>query len=565
VRSQGSGEMAARQDAAKLIRRLQSLLLAPDKRSNSGLPDFLADALGMVPTADDPDHPYLGLAVPDMSWLDLYEAIPDAGLDPRAAVGAALGALGGQIRWGSPGAVHNVNQPVLLPAWAAYAVTSLYNPNALWDLVSGGCLDMERQVTRQLSDLMGWDARECDGLFTFGGKAGLIYAIRLGLNRCIPDFSQSGLGGARPMVITTGQNHYAVDSACSLLGIGTGAVVKVATDRRGTMDAHALEQAVRAGLSAGRQLACVVLCGGNTLDAVIDPVRVASGVLDELDLIRRFGYRPWLHFDLPLGWPWLFFRGYDFAANPLGIGSEGLGAAESIATRLTDAGLTDSTCFDFHKLGFSPYPGSVFLTRHWRELRSTFRDESPSAPWFDHGENFRQHHSIEHSRSAAPIVSAWVVLQVLGRDGFRAYLGQMHQATARLRSRLAAEGMTVLNADSPSLATMILPASPAREAATGQPSSDAVGQDRYTEALFRYIAGLDGQADLPVAIGFVTGYARPGSDVTSSALRLFTVNPWLDEQQADIIADRVISMKKEFDLAWRQHDVAAPRLVHTPR
>ncbi|MGH3404424.1 MAG: pyridoxal phosphate-dependent decarboxylase family protein [Streptosporangiaceae bacterium] len=565
MRSQDSGEMAARQDAAALIRRIQSLLLAPGEGSSASLPDFIADVLGMVPSEGDAGHPYLGSAVPDMSWLDPYEAIPDAGLDPRATVGTALGALGGQIRWESPGAVHNVNQPVLLPAWAAHAVTSLYNPNALWDLVSGGCLDMERQVTRQLSGLMGWDARECDGLFTFGGKAGLIYAIRLGLNRCVPELSRLGLGGARPMVITTGQNHYAVDSACSLLGTGTGAVVKVATDRRGAMDADALEQAVRAGLSAGRQLACVVLCGGNTLDAVIDPVRVASEVLDELDVIRRFGYRPWLHFDLPLGWPWLFFRGYDFAANPLGIGSEGLGAAESIAERLADAGLADSTCFDFHKLGFSPYPGSVFLTRHWRELRSVFRDERPSAPWLDYGENFRQHHSIEHSRSAAPIVAAWVVLQVLGRDGFRAYLGQMHQATARLRSRLAAGGMTVLNADSPSLATMILPARPAREAAAGQPSSDAAGQDRYTEALFRYIAGLDGQADQPVAIGFVPGYARPGSDAAPSALRLFTVNPWLDEQQADVIADRVISMKKEFDLAWGQHDAAAPRLLHTPR
>lgn len=564
MRSDDGGEMAAPQDAAGLIRHLRSLLLAPGEGSSARLHGFLADAIGVVPS-DDPDHPYLGPAVPDMSWLDPHETIPNAGLDPRATVATALGALGGQIRWESPQAVHNVNQPVLLPAWAAYAVTSLYNPNALWDLVSGGCLDMERQVMRQLSRVMGWDARECDGLFTFGGKAGLIYAIRLGLNRCVPELSRLGLCDARPMVITTGQNHYAVDSACSLLGIGTGAVVKVATDRRGAMDASALEQAVRAGLSAGRQLACVVLCGGNTLDAVIDPVRLAYELLDELDVTRRFGYRPWLHFDLPLGWPWLFFRGYDFAANPLGIGSEGLGAAESIAARLADAGLTDSTCFDFHKLGFSPYPGSVFLTRHWRELRSGFRDERPSAPWLDHGENFRQHHSIEHSRTAAPIVAAWVVLQVLGRDGFRAYLGQMHQATARLRSRLAAEGMTVLNADSPSLATMILPVGPAQEGATGQPCSDAAGQDRYTEALFRYIAGLDGQGAEPVAIGFVPGYAGPGSDATPPALRLFTVNPWLDERQADIIADRVISMKREFDLAWGQHDPAAPRLAHTPR
>jgi glutamate/tyrosine decarboxylase-like PLP-dependent enzyme len=548
-----------------LVRRLQSLLLAPDEGNRGDLAGWLSRALDLA-SSDDPDYPYAGPPVPDMSWLDRYEAIPPRGLDPEDVVRAALGTLRGQVRWQSPRAVHNVNQPVLLPAWIAYAVTSLYNPNALWDLVSGGCLDMERQVGRQAAGLMGWDADKCDGLFTFGGKAGLVYAIRLGLNRCVPELSRSGLGGARPMVITTGQNHYSVDSACSLLGIGTGAVVKVPTDRWGAMDPEALREAARAGLSAGRRLACVVLCGGNTLDAVIDPVRAAAEVVDELELPQRAGYRPWVHFDLPLGWPWLFFRDYDFATNPLGIGADGLAAASSIAARLADAGLADSTCFDFHKLGFSPYPGSIFVTRHWRELRSAFRDERPSGPWLDYGENFRQHHSIEHSRSAAPIMAAWVVLQVLGRDGFRAYLGQMHQVTARLRSRLSAAGMKVLNPGSPSLATMVLPAAPAREASDGQAlPADAAGQDRYTEGLFRFISGLDGQAGQPVAIGLVPGYARPGSDAAPSALRLFAVNPFLDERQADVIADRVMSMKREFDHAWEQRGSLPARLLHTPR
>jgi hypothetical protein len=138
--------------------------------------------------------------------------------------------------------------------------------------------------------------------------------------------------------------------------------------------------------------------------------------------------------------------------------------------------------------------------------------------------------------------------------------------TARLRSRLSAGGMTVLNPASPSLATMVLPAMPGREAAGSHaPPADAAGQDRYTEGLFRFISGLDGQAGQPVAIGLVPGYARPGSDAAPSALRLFAVNPFLDEQQADVIADRVMSMKKEFDQAWEQRESLPARLLHTPR
>jgi glutamate/tyrosine decarboxylase-like PLP-dependent enzyme len=503
-----------------------------------------------------------------MSWLAAYETVPGEGADPGAVVAAGLGALRGQMRWHSLAVLHNVTQPVLTTAWLAHAVTSLYNPNALWDLVSGGYLDVERQVVRQLSRLMGWDAGSCDGLFTFGGKAGLLYAIRLGLNRCVPDLSRSGLGGASPMVLTTDQNHYSVDSACSLVGIGTDAVIRVPTNSRGFMDQDAFRAIAEEGIAAGRPLACVVLCGGNTLDAIIDPLQDVVDILDDLAVHERLGYHPWIHFDLPLGWPWLFFRDYDFATNPLGIEEHGLAAAGQIAAALARAELADSTCFDFHKLGFAPYSGSVFLTRHWRELRSIFRDEQTPQPWLEHGGNFRQHHSIEHSRSGAPILAAWVVLQTLGQDGFRAYLGHLHQLTARLRSRIAQADMTVLNGASPSLATMVLPARPGTPVShVRELPAQAEAQNLYTEALFRYVAGMDGNAARPVAIGFVPGYAKTGSGHSLSALRLFLVNPFLDAGHIDAVVDHLRNLKRDFDQLGTHGDVAgpAPRLIHTPK
>ena len=220
----------------ELLERLRLMLLAPDESNHGQLVKGLECALAALPRTFGPNDPYIGAPDPDMSRLAAYETVPDKGTDPGAVVAAGLGALRGQMRWHSLAVLHNVTQPVLTTAWLAHAVTSLYNPNALWDLVSGGYLDMERQVVRQLSRLMGWDAGACDGLFTFGGKAGLLYAIRLGLNRCVPDLSRSGLGGASPMVLTTDQNHYSVDSACSLVGIGTDAVIKVPTNARGSMD-----------------------------------------------------------------------------------------------------------------------------------------------------------------------------------------------------------------------------------------------------------------------------------------------------------------------------------------
>jgi L-2,4-diaminobutyrate decarboxylase len=548
------------------LQAIKRLLIAPEDSNRDEFAIELQAALATLPAASAYD-PYIGTASPDMSWLADYETVPDAGLDPSKAVAASLGALRGQIRWHSLAALNNVNQPVLRTAWAAHAITSLYNPNALWDLVSGGCLEMERQVIRQLSTLMAWNPDVCDGLFTFGGKAGLIYAIRLGLNRCFPDFSRSGLNGSAPIVLTTEQNHYSVESACSLIGIGTDSVVNVQTGRDGTMDLTAFRDELLRCSAQRRHVACIILSGGNTLDAIVDPLQGVADTLDELVRNQTLAYRPWIHCDLSLGWPWLFFSDYDFHANPLGSPAAGLASARTMAERITHAGIADSTCFDFHKLGFAPYPGSVFLTRRWRELRSAFRDDHPDDQWMPYGENFRQHHSIEHSRSAAPIVAAWVVLQSLGRDGFRSYLAHLHEVTSYLRRRLALARMTVLNAPSPSLATLVSPFLPGISLPDAmRDHSKAELRNLYIESLFRFVTGLNGTDEDPIAIGFVPGYLQTDHCTRLSALRLYTTNPFLEKSHIDSVVDHLSALQCRFDdfVSQGRTGQQGSRLVHTP-
>jgi L-2,4-diaminobutyrate decarboxylase len=231
-----------------------------------------------------------------------------------------------------------------------------------------------------------------------------------------------------------------------------------------------------------------------------------------------------------------------------------------VATAMAGTELADSACFDFHKLGFAPYPGSVFATRHRQEFRGVFGDDRDEDVWLPYGRNFRLHHSLEHSRSGAPIVAAWVAMQTLGRNGFRAYLGHMHELTARLREAIRAPDLTVLNPDSPSLATMVVPRLPGAQH-TGP------GQDHYTELLFRHVAGLDGGVPRPLAIGYVPGYAPTGGGRSVAALRLFLVNPFLDDKHVDGFAAQLVDLKREFDdlhSGGRTRSLTV-RLDHTPR
>jgi L-2,4-diaminobutyrate decarboxylase len=551
------------------LSNLRRSILSPDESNRSAFITQLEKAIAGLPMPADHMTAYLGGPGADPSWLAPYENISDHGIDPDEAVNLGLSPLAGQMRWSATTALHNVNQPVLLPAAVAHAITTLYNPNALWDLVSGNFLNMERQVVRQMAGLMHWKRSEADGLFTFGGKAGIMYSLRLGLNRCLPASARQGLcGQPRPVVLTTKENHYAVDYAAALLGLGRDNVIYVPTRGR-RIDVGAFRSLASSLIRDGHPIACVLLCGGNTLDGVIDPLEEVSGAIDQLVEQHDLGYRPWVHFDLPLGWVWLFFRDYDFGRNPLSIEPRGLREAERIAQCLRNAELADSTCFDFHKLGFSPYSTSVFLTRHWRDLRSLHGNEPPEEEWLSYGSNFRQHHSLEHSRSAAPIAAAWTTLQTLGKNGFRVYLGHLHALTADLRHRLESSGMMMANRTSPSLATMFVPPLPGnpQPARPAGPGHLADAQNCYTESLFRYVNGLTGEASQPMAIGFSPGYVQVENSAALAALRIYLTNPHLNARLLNEAVDRLIWLRDEFDRdIWPHQEInLMERLAHTPK
>jgi L-2,4-diaminobutyrate decarboxylase len=559
------------QDFARVLAlsNLRRNILSSDESNRGAFVTQLERALAELPMPADHMTAYVGAPGADPSWLAPYENISDHGMEPDEAVNLGLNALVGQMRWSATTTLHNVNQPVLLSAVVAHAITNLYSPNALWDLVSGNFLNMERQVVRQMAGLMHWKPSEADGLFTFGGKAGIMYSLRLGLNRCLPASARQGLcDQPRSVVLTTKENHYAVDYAATLLGLGRDNVIYVPTRGR-RINVGAFRSLASSLIHDGHPIACVLLSGGNTLDGVIDPLEEVSEAIDQLVEQHDLSYRPWVHFDLPLGWVWLFFRDYKFGRNPLGIEPSGLREAERIAHFLRNAELADSTCFDFHKLGFSPYAGSVFLTRHWRDLRSFHGDEPPDEEWQSYGSNFRQHHSLEHSRSAAPIAAAWTALQTLGKNGFRAYLGHLHALTANLRHRLESSGMMMANQASPSLATMFvppLPENPQSPTRPTEPGHFADAQNCYTESLFRYVNGLTGEASQPMAIGFTPGYVQVENSATLAALRIYLTNPHLNTRLLNEAVDHLIQLRDEFDRdIWPRQGILAERLAHTPK
>lgn len=76
---------------------------------------------------------------------------------------------------------------------AASTITNIYNPNGMIDRTSAGYLKMEKQIIRQLSNLLDIDSSKSAGVFTSGGKICITYAVKCGLNRCQREFKSKNL------------------------------------------------------------------------------------------------------------------------------------------------------------------------------------------------------------------------------------------------------------------------------------------------------------------------------------------------------------------------------------
>ena len=409
----------------KTANRIAALTLDPAETKRNDLPNAIKEAFDYLPVVDESDT-YLGSqlqAEPDMSQ---WEMLPDQGHDRSTVLEAGMKTLHGQPRWHSPAVMHNINPAPILDTVAASAVVNTYNPNMLWDFVSAGGQATERQVLRQMGRMIGWEEAQPEGAFTFGGKGCLINAIRTGLNRCVKNAASEGLpAGPKPVVISSVANHDCIATVCSLLGFGKKSWLKVPTLSDGSISLEHFRETVKEVMEAGIPIACIVASGGDTLNVAADsPVQMRK-IMEEEAALAKLAYKPFLYFDTVVSWPWMTFKDYDWTSNPLEIKDSIAPKMKELGRRLGEAFTCDAIGADFHKTGLVAYQSSVFVIRNAAEYHSVYKDEVEELPRQPHGNNFIQHHTIEHSRSFAPVLSAWISLQNLGIGGLRSYLAHM--------------------------------------------------------------------------------------------------------------------------------------------
>lgn len=520
-----------------VCKEMQKRFLAPDESNKYEIASLLQKALTSVPDIQSEYIPLLGDDNADYYFLHEHEDIPVHPQNQVKTLLTSIQILNGQMRWHSPTSLHNVNPPVMLSTVAASAITHLYNPNALEKKTSAGLLKMEQQIIRQLSVLAGWDSYNSGGTFTTGGKICMTYAIKCGINRCV----QTATNDKHPVVITSAINHFSVESSCQQLGMRPEDCIRIPARNDETIDFEYFEHVLDEKIKNHIPIACIIFSGGNTTHCNAEDIRKGSSIINRIVKENHLQYKPFVYYDLVVGWPWLFYKDYDFFQNYLKIPSSSLKKIEYSAQKIKYTYLADAFGVDFHKAGFSPNTNSVIVLKNRADLYGLAMGAGDN----DYLEPYR--YTFSNSRTAVSIISAWNALQSAGREGFQAYIANIITSTDTFAAILPKYHFEILGKNATYGFTTIIWCSLPTETTSFCTMHDTDLINRNNNYLFGLSEYLSKNNRFRFSLRFIPNYKSVSENMFLAALSILPMTLNLNEENASAIAEKLGNEKLAFD------------------
>lgn len=381
--------------------------------------------------------------------------LSDEPMNAKAVYDYIAELFNGMPDWRSPKTMLNVIPPASEPSLVAGFMAERVNANISHDEYSGMLAISELEVVKYMAELVHWDWERAAGVFTFGGKGTNLYALRCAMVNAYPEGKKCGFK-KKYFFIASAKGHPCYAEDASWLGLGSDACVKISTDGNGKMRLDEAETKIREHIKAGEIFLGFIAIGGTTVELEVDNIAGIAELRDKIKLEYSLDYTPWIHVDAVVGWLWLFFDGYDFDCDSLGIGEKNARKILSMYQDIREINLADSFGIDFHKTGFCSYISSLFLSKN----RENFYNlgEQPCVlelknMHFGSYAPFEQ--TLELTRSAKGCVSALSNLKLFGKNGFRALTKQLTESTTVFRELLSElPYIELLNENSRGIATL---------------------------------------------------------------------------------------------------------------
>lgn len=331
--------------------------------------------------------------------------------------------------------VTNVLPMASLPGILGSLFTVLLNGNNLWDVYSPAGAEAEVKVIAMMSKLVGYDIANSWGYTTWGGQGAVFSGLRLAIAKQFPRAKEMGIPHNLYCFASEGA-HYSLLKSVEATGIGSQRLIRVKTNPDHSMDVNDLKAKMKRVIEEGGIPVYVVATTGTTDSFGIDDVKAIKAAADSLT--SMYGLKPvHIHADSALGGFYCLFNQYDFAVNPLQFEPEVIEALRCIKDRMQHLHLADSLCFDFQKLGQTPYLTSLFLVKNGRDFRLLNLEEFDTPYVGNRGYGtYHTDYTLECSRMASSII-IYAALLAFGIEGYQQILANYVRVNLAFRKKLA--------------------------------------------------------------------------------------------------------------------------------
>lgn len=447
--------------------------------------------------------------------------------------------------WNNPGTMINVIPPVNLISLATSNVANMYNPNFAQDTYAGMLIVSEMEVSKYLSQLVGWNWTKTYGTFTFGGKGTNLYATKVAINKADKDACMNGCKSNNYFMLTSKSGHPCHYEVCNWLGIGTANCYEISCDSFGRMDINQAKKIIMENIEKGKRFLGFNVTAGSTNELYVDPIKKIYDLNKEIVLKYKLDYIPHIHADAVLGWIYLFFNTYDFKKNPLKIEKHNLNKIKSLNQKIRELKYADSIGVDFHKTGFCPYTSSIVLFKNKEDFDTLNFKKNISLEFLEYG-NFNPYQStLELTRSCNGPLTALCSLKSFGVDGFQKVVSNIFSSTEYFRSKLINnKKICLLNPETEGLASLFIIKPYKYEDLTLQellelPSEDISEIREYNVNYSKYILEQSIRGNIRFTFTSSRSYVIPNTNIKLGVLKAYPMSVFLDYKEMDKILKEI--------------------------
>jgi len=367
-------------------------------------------------------HPILG----EKNQEPHRAIMPDDGFSDSEITQILFRLIPGSFDYSHPKSILAASPPITIVSLVASTLTQYLNQNIAWGSWGGNFSQIELDIVSILSKLVGYDEGKAGGVFTYGGGGTLLYGVKVGVSKSVPDSIENGFS-IKTKIFATKNFHYSKNIAANWLGLGLSSLVEIPVDENGEIIKEDFNDVLVDTIKNGYKIGAILLEAGSTYELSIDEIKDVVDLRDRLILEYDLDYSPHIHIDAVISWVFKVFADYDFEKNPLILPEEVLPVVKNINRKLSNLFLADSIGIDFHKLGFVPLTSSCVLFKDGKDLNLIA--SIPGTSHFSLEEYNPGIYTLECSRSPIGVTSAYINCLLLGKKGFRVLLGYLVNLT----------------------------------------------------------------------------------------------------------------------------------------